>query len=260
MKKILNLYKNAYGGLSPAAWMLAMVMLINRSGSMVIPFLSIYLISDLGFDIERAGILLGIFGLGAMAGSLVGGFLTDRFGHFKVQFFSLTLGGIMFFILSFIRSYEVLVVFIFLVNLVVDSLRPANATSVAMYSKPKNITRAFSLNRMAINLGFSVGPAVGGLLAAYSYYWLFVVDGTTCILAGVLFFIYFRNKKSNKEIDLNKVETKLPVRKSVWNDGRFILFCICVILFASSFSSFFLHYLFIIEKFINYLKLTLDYY
>lgn len=235
MKKIINLYKNAYSGLSPAAWMLSLVMLINRSGSMVMPFLSIYLVNELGFDLKKAGIILGTFGLGAMAGSFLGGWLTDKVGHFKVQFFSLTLGGIMFFIIPYIQTYELLTVFIFIASMVVESLRPANATSVALYAKPENITRAFSLNRMAINLGFSVGPAIGGILAAYSYYWLFLVDGTTCIMAGILFFFYFRNKQPNIDVAHPSETGHQSLAQSAWQDVRFILFCICVILFASSF-------------------------
>jgi predicted MFS family arabinose efflux permease len=235
MRKIIQLYKNAYGGLSPAAWMLSVVMLINRSGSMVMPFLSVYLTKELGYDVEKAGVILGIFGLGAMAGSYLGGWLTDKIGQFKVQFLSLTLGGLMFYLLSVIRTYELLAVYIFLVSMVVDSLRPANSASVAMYAKPENVTRAFSLNRMAVNLGFSFGPALGGLLAAYSYYWLFMVDGTTCLLAGLLFFFYFKNRKANKEEVPKKVALSLPIKKGVWYDGRFLLFCICVVLFGTSF-------------------------
>lgn len=238
MIRIIRLYKNAYGGLSPAAWMLALVMLINRSGSMVMPFLSIYLIHELGYDVEKAGVILGIFGLGAMAGSYLGGWLTDKFGQFNVQFLSLTLGGVMFYVLSYVRTYEVLAVYIFLVSMVVDSLRPANAASVALYAKPQNITRAFSLNRMAVNLGFSLGPALGGILAAYSYHWLFMVDGTTCLLAGFLFFFYFRKREPNKQEAPGTIGS-LPLMKSVWHDGRFVLFCICVVLFASSFFQFF---------------------
>ncbi len=218
-----------------AAWALALVMLINRSGSMVMPFLSIYLTKELGLDIGKAGIILSIFGMGAMAGSFIGGWLTDKFGHFKVQFISLTLGGSLFFIFPFIRNYEALIAFVFIISMIVESLRPANATSVAMYAKPENVTRAFSLNRMAINLGFSVGPAIGGILAAYSYYWLFMVDGTTCILAGLLFFFYFKNKKINENPVEGTATKELPVKISVWKDGKFIIFCICIVLFASSF-------------------------
>ncbi len=194
LQKILKLYKNAYGGLSEAAWMLALVMLINRAGSMVLPFLGIYLTNALGFDIKQAGVLLAAYGLGAMAGSLAGGWLSDRLGNFWVQFLSLVLGGIFFMLLPGITRYEVLLPALFLASMTVECLRPANTASVATYSKPENVTRSFSLNRMAVNLGFSIGPAVGGLLAAQSYELLFYADGVTCILAGLFFFFYFRNK------------------------------------------------------------------
>ena len=73
MKHIFSLYRNAYGGLSEAAWMLALMMFINRNGAMVLPFLSIYVTGHLGYSIEEAGIILGMFGLGSMIGSFSGG-------------------------------------------------------------------------------------------------------------------------------------------------------------------------------------------
>ena len=237
MKKVINLYKNAYGGLSQPAWVLALVMLINRSGSMVVPFLSIYLTSELGYNIKEAGIVLATFGFGSMAGSYLGGWLTDKFGQFRVQFLSLTIGGLMFLVLSQIRMFELFVVWIFLVSLVIDSLRPANAASIALYARPENITRAFSLNRMAINLGFSVGPAIGGLLAAVSYFWLFVADGFTCFLAGFLFYFYFRKRKTYKN-EAHIEGDPFPIKTSVWKDGRFLIFSFFVMLFAVCFFQF----------------------
>ncbi|WP_315816544.1 hypothetical protein [Paraflavitalea speifideaquila] len=65
----LSLYKNAYSGLSPATWWLSFIMLVNRSGTMVLPFMTIYLISpSVGYSIGQAGIVMGLFGLGAIAG------------------------------------------------------------------------------------------------------------------------------------------------------------------------------------------------
>lgn len=57
----------------------------------------------------------------------------------------------------------------FIASVVSEALRPANAVSISVYARPENITRAYSLNRMAINLGFAVGPTIGELLAAMSY-------------------------------------------------------------------------------------------
>ena len=158
MKSLLRLYINSYKGLSPAAWLLALVMLINRTGSMVIPFLGIYMSEELHFSKPQIGIVLGCFGLGSVCGSWLGGWLTDRLGSYKVQIWSL-IGVIpLFLILPNFRTFEGLAFMIFSLSFVADVFRPANSVSVARYAKPENITRAYSLNRMAVNLGFSIGP------------------------------------------------------------------------------------------------------
>jgi predicted MFS family arabinose efflux permease len=99
MKEFIRLYLDAYKGLSTPAWMLALVMLINRSGAMVIPFLGVYMINHLNFSLEDTGTVLSCFGIGAVAGSFLGGWLTDKIGHFKVQLVSLILTVPMFFLL-----------------------------------------------------------------------------------------------------------------------------------------------------------------
>ncbi|WP_421874622.1 MDR family MFS transporter [Marinoscillum sp.] len=232
MKSVINLYKNAFGGLSPAAWMLALVILINRSGTMVIPFLSVYLTSSLGFTLVETGWVMSAFGLGAICGSFLGGWLTDKIGNFKIQTFSLIGGGCLFFALSQVKEFYPLTIFIFCVSVVTEMMRPANQISVASYAKPENVTRAFSLNRMAINLGFSFGPALGGLLAAISYDSLFIADGVTCISAGLVFFFYFRHKQPRNTPNKSIEE---PAERSVWKDYQFLLFILLVMGFAMMF-------------------------
>ena len=231
MKRIIQLYKNAFGGLSRPAWMLAVVMLINRSGTMVLPFLGIYLTSTLHFSLEQAGVVLSCFGIGSMGGSFLGGWLTDRFGNFYVQTLSLVLGGIIFILLSFVTEYYHLVFGILILSVIAESFRPANASSVSFYARPENISRAFSLNRMAINLGFSIGPAIGGLLAAISFRWLFIADCTTCIAAGLFFYFYFKNVKKNEPKEGN-VDIPIPIAKSVYKDRRYLVFALLTSCFA----------------------------
>ncbi len=193
--RILRLYLKTYRGLSAPAWMLALVLLINRSGSMVIPFLSIYLKTELNFTLQETGIILSLFGVGSLVGSMLGGWLSDKYGTFWVQFLALALGGIGFILLQMVQSFEGLAFGFFMVTVFTDALRPANAAAVAQYAKKENITRAFSLNRMAVNLGFSIGPLAGGVLASISYKWIFYADGLTCIAASIVFFLYFYKRK-----------------------------------------------------------------
>ncbi len=235
MKKIISLYKNAFGGLSPSAWMLALVIFINRSGTMVIPFLSVYLTGSLGFSLVQTGWVMGSFGLGAIVGSYIGGWLTDKIGPFIVQLGSLLGTSIMFLLLSQVTTFYPLLLFIFLVSTISEMLRPANQISVYSYAKPENVTRAISLNRMAINLGFSVGPALGGFLAASSYNWLFIADSVTCLVAGVVFFFYFRNRKSNQIPEESSNHIDAPFEQKVWSDGVFLAFVGLVLVFASMF-------------------------
>lgn len=234
MNRFLHVYLDAYRGLSRPAWMLALVMFINRSGAMVLPFLGVYMTNQLKFSMQDAGIILSCFGIGAVGGSWFGGWLTDRFGHFKIQAGSLFFTAPLFFILPQLRSLESLAFGIFLLSLVSESFRPANSVSITYYAKPENITKAFSLNRMAINLGFSIGPALGGFLASVSYNLLFYGNGITCILAGILFFTYFKNKKGHQQ---KKEETtaQLFPKRSPYKDKPYLAFSFLCTLYAICF-------------------------
>ncbi len=205
---------------------------------MVTPFLGVYLIGELDYSLQEAGAILSFYGLGSVCGSFLGGWLTDRIGHFKVQFVSLTLGGSLYFILLHLHQFEYLAAGVFILSLVNDCLRPANSASIAHYAKPENMTRAFSLNRMAINLGFSIGPALGGLLAALSYRWLFIADGITCMVAGLFFYLYFRQKKGNQPLQAQQetiVEAAPVTNKSPYTDLLFLLFVLLCCTFATVF-------------------------
>jgi predicted MFS family arabinose efflux permease len=235
LKSLFQIYINSYRGLSPAAWLLALVMLINRTGSMVIPFLGMYMSSELNFSKTQIGLVLGCFGLGSVCGSWLGGWLTDRFGSFKVQVFSQIAVIPLFLILPAFRTFESLALMIFLLTLVADIFRPANSVSVARYAKPENITRAYSLNRMAVNLGFSIGPALGGFLASISYNWIFYGNAIGAAVAVIVFIYFFHNRTPNKSpIKDEDIKSKYKERNA-YADSSFIIFNILCCLFSMGF-------------------------
>jgi len=236
MKEFIRLYLDAYRGLSTPAWMLALVMLINRSGAMVIPFLGVYMINHLHFSLEDTGMVLSCFGLGAVSGNFLGGWLTDKAGHFKVQLVSLILTVPMFFLLPQLDTVVKLAAGVFTLSLVSETFRPANSVSIAYYSKPDNIIRSFSLNRMAMNLGFSIGPALGGFLAAISYAFLFYGNAIAALLSATLFFIYFRNRKGNEKKKDEVVEEEgNQANLSPYKDVPFMIFSVLSCIFAICF-------------------------
>lgn len=234
MKDLIKNYFKVYEGLSTPAWMLALVMLVNRSGAMVVPFLGVYLVKELGFSLENAGIILSCFGIGSVAGSSLGGWLTDKFGHFKVQLFSLVGVIPLFLLLPHLTTMPSLAAGILTLSLVSDIFRPANSVSLAYYAKPENLVRSFTLNRMALNLGFSIGPALGGFLAAISYDLLFYGNAVGAILAALIFYFYFRDKKGTSRDKNHELVVEIPYQ-SPYKDIPFLVFSFLSILFAICF-------------------------
>ncbi len=234
--KILKIYFDSFKGLSSESWMLALVMLINRAGSMVLPFLGVYMTDHLGFSIKHTGIILSFFGIGSVLGSWLGGLITDKLGEFKVQAFSLLLSVPLFCIIPLFTSEIGLAMIIMTQSAVSEAFRPANSVAITRYAKPGNITRAFSLNRMAVNLGFSIGPALGGILAAISYNFLFYCNATAALLAGLTYIAYFRNKNYRNE----KPKTRDHVKKEVspYKDSVFMAFCLVTLAFSVCFFQF----------------------
>ena len=231
--KLLKIYINSFKGLSAESWMLALVMLINRSGSMVLPFLGVYMTDHLKFDIQNAGIVLSFFGIGSVVGSWFGGMITDKFGEFKVQGLSLLLSVPMFCLIPLFQTEVGLAMIIFAQSCISEAFRPANSVAITKYAKPENLTRAFSLNRMAMNLGFSIGPALGGILSAISYDFLFYSNAAGALLAGITYILFFRNRKyKNPETPKNITELKFS---SPYKDYRFLLFCFACFLFSVCF-------------------------
>lgn len=222
--------------------MLSIVMLINRSGSMVLPFLGVYMTDHLKFSLENTGIVLSFYGIGSVLGSWLGGFLTDKFGEYYIQSWSLFLSAPIFLIIPFFPSVEMMAVLIFLQSTISDTFRPANSVAITKYARPENLTKAFSLNRMAINLGFSIGPALGGILSGISYNFLFVVNGIGAVTAGIIYVIFFRRRnkifREKKKLEPTKTIEK-TVTKSPYKDYPFLLYSFLCAVFAVCFFQFF---------------------
>jgi predicted MFS family arabinose efflux permease len=234
MKTVISNYFQVYKGLSAPAWMLSIVMLVNRSGAMVVPFLGVYMVKHLGFSLGQAGILLSVFGVGSVLGSTIGGWLTDRFSAFKVQLFSLSAVVPVFLVLPQLTTFTSLGIGIFVLSSVGEIFRPANSVSLSHYSTPDTLVRSFTLNRMALNLGFSIGPALGGFLAAFSYDLLFYGNAFAAFVAALIFYFYFRVKKGFDNSKTEKAEGDLPYQ-SPYKDTPFLIFTLLSILFAICF-------------------------
>lgn len=230
----LRNYINNFKGFRREVWILALITFINRAGTMVLPFLSKYLKENLHFTYGQVGWIMVAFGLGSMLGSWLGGKLTDKIGFYKIMIFSLFTSGIAFFILQYITSFWGLCIGMFTIMAIADMFRPAMFVSLFVYAKPENRVRALSLVRLSVNLGFAAGPTLGGLIIlGMGYQGLFWVDGSTCILAILIFALKVKEKK---RIPLAEGEVStIPNRKSIYNDKPFWLLLFTIFIIAMVF-------------------------
>jgi predicted MFS family arabinose efflux permease len=232
----VNIYRKAYSGLSKENWYLSLVMLLNRSGTMVVPFLTIYCTQKLNFSIVQAGMIMSVFGLGSVFGAFIGGKITDKIGFYYLQVGALLSGGLMFILIGFLESFLSLALGTFILSMCNESFRPANSTAVAYYSNENTRTRSYSLNRLAVNLGWSFGGALGGFIASFDYHLLFILDGSTNILSALLLIKLLPAVKKQKT---EKHEDEKPVIRSAYRDKLYLVFILLTTLFASCFFQFF---------------------
>lgn len=234
MKLLFNNYIESFKGLSKEIWYLSLISLVNRAGTMVIPFLSLYLKKDLGFSMTDISWILAFFGIGSVLGSWLGGKLTDSIGFYKVMVFSLFITGLSFIALQYIDSFWGLCFGILFTMTIADSFRPAVFVSIKAYSKPENQTRSIGLLRLAINAGMGIGPTFAGLIIiSQGYNILFWIDGITCILA-ILLFYYLVNDPKIKPSETRKEHENLD-KNSVYKDFTFWIHSAICFLFGMAF-------------------------
>ncbi len=221
-KKIADVYRQAYSGLPGRAWILFTVNLVNSSGSMVLFFMSLYLTRNLGLSPTRAGAALSLYGFGSLAGAYLGGWLADSLGSIRVQKISLGLCGVLLIALGQARVVWAIYPLIFFFALAAGALYPANATTMSRVCPADLQVKGFALNRLANNLGITIGPAVGGLLALRDYRLLFWADGLTSLLAAGVLVLMWKQSEVGGPVRSAEAGTSEPGR-SPWRDGPFML-------------------------------------
>ncbi|MDH5475348.1 MAG: MFS transporter [Cyclobacteriaceae bacterium] len=233
----LQYYKNSFNGFSKEVWWLAFATLINRAGAMVLPFLSLYLTNALDFTLENVGWIMSFFGLGSLVGSWIGGEMAHKFGAYRTMIFSLVFSGVSLIILGHFNDFAWICGGIFTVAMISDIFRPAVFVSLASYAKPENRTRAVTLIRLAINLGFSLGPAVGGLIiVSTGYISLFWIDGFTCVFAGLTILLGIKEKII--KVSSNEKDTRHSHGK-ILSDKTYLFFLVAMFLFSVLFVQYF---------------------
>lgn len=221
---MIKKYFSNFKGFPTAIWVLAILTFINRAGTMVVPFLSKYMKDELDFSYSQIGWVMVFFGIGSIIGTWLSGKFIKWIGFYKTMAFSLFASSILFIVIEQLKTFELLCFGVLLLTSFADMFRPAMLLSLNSYTKKENRTRALSLVRSAINLGFLFGPAIGGLLIMnIGYKYLFYADAATCLLAVLIFLTFIREIKLPFKIKESIIGLKKKSKFEVFYDKAFVV-------------------------------------
>lgn len=227
IQRLFRRYQAAFSGVPRNVWLIALILLVSRSGTMVLPFLAIYCRQELGLEPRAIGFLLSAYGVGSVLAGLLGGKVTQWIGSIPTQIISLTLAIPGFLLVGFAKDFTWLLISLFYLSWGVEMMRPACATATVEFcDDPSQHTKAFAVNRLAVNLGMTLGPAVGGFLALIDYQLLFYVNACSTLGALLLTWWCFGWTRSTNAQRGDSPKVQKPSRNaSPYYDKKFLIFC-----------------------------------
>jgi predicted MFS family arabinose efflux permease len=220
LRALVRSYRDAFSGLPRQVWVLASCLFVNRVGMMVLPFLALYLSGERGYDVDAAGRLVALYGIGSILGVTAGGWLADRFGPRRVQLASLTLNALFLVFLAYARSTLAIGATIVAASLAADTFRPANGAAISAAVGSATRARAFSLMSLAVSAGLTCGLPLGGALAEIDFEWLFWIDAGTALLAAAVLWRFGERRTTTPRA----AENPGPLAVSPWRDRPFLAF------------------------------------
>jgi len=216
-----------YRGFDRRMWVLFWSMLIDGVGySLIGPYILLFLKQDLGVSMALGGLVLTIAGVIGAAGNMVGGLMADRYGRRGVMVASMLLRCLTFVLLAIIVTYSpdfmTIAIVLTLSYFFGGVFQPANNAMVADVTEPSKRMEAYGLLRVAWNLGFAVGPIIGGALILISFPLTFTISAIISFFAALIVAVmltesYVPVPRERKEPGLRGLGSLKPI---------FLLFCL----------------------------------
>ena len=207
------------GQLPRELWIVFTTTLINRMGMMALPFLVLYLTRSLHFSSSQASYIYIGYGVGALVTAPFAGKLSDKVGHRRLMLLSLFLTGIVLLLFPLVTDFIFVMVIAMIWSVVSEAYRPSSLAVIMDLTVPEQRKAAYALHRLAINIGMSFGPAIGGFLVLVSYPMLFIVNGATTLVSGLVFLLLpwhvteHPSAEKDEQRSLDSIEPKISAFK-----------------------------------------------
>lgn len=208
-------------GFPPGFWWLWTSTLVNRLGTFVVPFLTIYLTAQRGYSAAEAGLVVAVYGVGASIGALLGGELTDRAGRRVTMTGAQVAAALTAVAMGVVTGPVAIAALAFAFGATSSASRPAVAAMLADIVEPGDRVRAYAVNYWAINIGFAVSAAIAGFVARQGYIWLFLGDAATTFVCAAVMWFKLPETRAPRPPGRERASIGPVLR-----DTRFVLFCL----------------------------------
>jgi MFS family permease len=232
---MLTKFRNTYEEFPNTFWIVVVAQFIDRlGGTLIYPFFALYITQKFGVGMTQAGILFGIFSISGLAGSMVGGALTDRFGRKGLVLFGLVISAVSSVFMGLVNDLNVFYLLAGLVGLLSDVAGPAYQAMIADLLVEEKRSEGFGILRVASNLAWILGPTIGGLLASQSYLLLFILDAISSTITAAIFLRMVPETKPEM-VDGEERQTLLDTLKGYFHvagDKLFLAFVLASMLMS----------------------------
>lgn len=189
-------FRKVYYEFPQKFWIIVLTFFIDSiGGTLLFPFFSLYITGKFNVGMTQAGMVLATFSIFGIAGNMIGGALTDRFGRRKLILFGLVFSALSTLSLGFVNSLAVLFPLAAFIGLLSDVAGPAHQAMMADILTEKQRQEGFGLMRVVRNLAWIIGPSIGGFVANYSFTLLFVIDAIVSCIVAVIFYKFMPETK-----------------------------------------------------------------
>ena len=184
----LERMRNVYDEYPQQFWILILGMFIDRlGGALMFPFFTLYITRKFDVGMTEVGVIFGLFSIASVIGSMFGGALADRLGRKGMLIFGLIASALTSLLMGLVGSIELFMGGALVVGLFANAGGPAQQAMVADLLPEEKRAQGFGILRVVANLAVTIGPAIGGLMAARSYLLLFICDAVaSSITAGIV--------------------------------------------------------------------------
>ena len=207
--------------------------LVNKLGTFILPYLAIVLQRHFSLSAAHVGALMTAYGVGSIVSILIGGYLTDRLGRRQTLMVSMFGSGLLAVAMGLAPSVRVFVPLLVAFGFLADLYRPAASAIIGDTLPSAQRALGFASLRLAVNLGFAFGLALGGLLADWDWRLLFFGDGVTTLLYGVV--VYFYIPETHPDLAAAAPAATRTATTSPWRDGVYLETALASLMFAVMF-------------------------